>query len=174
MNPLASFGASAGLSLAGSITFATVFLWPRLRAMPRERALAWLVAPHLFARFFGLSFLVPGVVSSALPRAFAYPAAFGDLVTGLLAIAATLALWRRVPGATLLVWLFSAWGAGDLLFAVAQGLRTGMDPGSLGAAFYIPTALAPPMLVTHALTFGLLVRRGVPVPAARIEELRRA
>jgi hypothetical protein len=26
-----------------------------------------------------------------------------------------------------------------------------VDPGALGAAFYIPTAIVPPLLVTHGL-----------------------
>ena len=31
-------------------------------------------------------------------------------------------------------------------------------PGALGAAFYIPTVLVPPLLVTHFLMFRLLLR----------------
>jgi hypothetical protein len=31
-------------------------------------------------RFIGLSFLIPGVVSSDLPAAFAFDAAYGDIV----------------------------------------------------------------------------------------------
>ena len=158
MTPTALFGISALFSLTSSVTFAKLYLWPRLRAMDREHALASLVAPHMFLRFLGLSFLVPGVVSPSLPPAFALPAAYGDLVTGLLAIVATLALSRRAPGATLLVWLFSIWGAADFLFVTFQGLRVGLDPGALGAAFFIPTAIAPPLLVTHLLTFRILVR----------------
>lgn len=159
MNPTALFGLSALFSLSSSATFAKLYLWPRLRAMDRERALASLVAPHMFLRFLGISFLIPGVVSPSLPQAFAFPAAFGDVVAGLLAIVATLALAKRAPGATPLVWLFSLWGAADLLFATFQGLRIGLDPGALGAAFFLPTALVPPLLVTHLLTFRILVHR---------------
>jgi hypothetical protein len=159
MNPRALFGLSALFSLSSSATFAKLYLWPRLRAMDRERALASLVAPHMFLRFLGLSLLVPGVASPSLPRAFALPTAYGDVVAGLLAIAATIALSKRAPGATPLVWLFSLWGAADLLFANFQGVRVGLDPGALGAAFFIPTALVPPLLVTHFLTFRILLQR---------------
>ncbi len=155
----ALFGISALLSLSGSVTFATLFLWPRLRAMDRGRALAALAAPHLFLRFLGLSFFVPGVVSPTLPRAFAVPAAVGDLVAGFLAIAAVVALRRRARVAPALAWLFNGWGAADFLLATASGLRAGLDPGALGAAYYLPTALVPPLLVTHVLAFGLLLRR---------------
>jgi hypothetical protein len=162
MNSIALFGISALLSLASSATLATFYLWPRLVAMDRTHALASLVAPHMFLRFIGLSFLIPGVVSPSLPRAFAVPAAYGDLIAGLLAIGASVALFRRAPWAMLLVWLFSVWGTFDLLFAGFQGLRGGLDPGALGAAFFIPTAIVPPLLVTHFLAFGLLLRKGEP------------
>jgi hypothetical protein len=130
--------------------------------MDRYRALALSVSPHLFFRFIGLSFLVPGVVSPSLPSAFAVPAAYGDLVAGVLAIVAILALTRRASWAPALVWLFNVWGAADLLFAGFQGRRLQIDPGAFGAAFFIPTAVVPPLLVTHALIFLILVRPRVP------------
>jgi hypothetical protein len=34
-----------------------------------------------------------------------------------------------------------------------------IDPGSLGAAFFIPTVVVPPLLVLHGLMFRLLLRR---------------
>ena len=122
-------------------------------------ALVLLVTPHLFLRFIGLSFLIPGVVSPELPAAFAAPAAYGDLVAGILGIIATVALSRRSSWAIGLVWVFNVWGAADLLFAAYQGPQLGIGPREFGAAFFIPTAIVPPLLVTHALIFGLLGRR---------------
>ena len=47
----------------------------------------------------------------------------------------------------------------DLLFAVCQGqIGIGTGPGSLGAAFFIPTVVVLPLLVTHALIFWLGLR----------------
>ena len=116
--------------------------------------------PHTF-RFIGLSFLVPGVVSPSLPVALAAPAAYGDLVAAMLAVVATIALSRRASFATVLVWLFNVWGAADLLFAFYQGLFVvHLDARMLGAAFFIPTAIVPPLLITHGLIFWLLVRPG--------------
>ena len=71
------FGVSALLSLVSSAVVAALYLWSFLRAMDREKALTVLVAPHMFWRFMGLSFLVPGVVSPSLPADFAVPAAYG-------------------------------------------------------------------------------------------------
>ena len=160
MNVRALFGLSALLSLTSCAVFARLYVWPRLRILNRDDALVPLVAPHMFLRFIGLSFLVPGVVSPSIPAAFAVPAAYGDLVAGLLAIAAVLALSKRKHWAIPLVWIFNVWGAADLLFAGVQGARTHLDPGALGAAFFIPTAIVPPLLVTHALIFRVLMRPG--------------
>jgi len=156
----ALFGISTLLSLVSSAVFATIYVWPRIRAMGRDQALGWLVAPHLFLRFIGLSFLIPGVVSSQLPAAFAVPAAYGDLVAGILAIVVVMALATNASWAVPATWLFNVWGAADLLFAFYQGARVQIDPGTLGAAFFIPTAIVPPLLVTHALIFRLLRQTG--------------
>ncbi len=152
------FGLSILMSLLSSVVVAWLFVWPRLQTINGVQALIWLVAPHMFLRFIGLSFLVPGVVSESLPKAWAAPAGYGDLVAGILAVIATIALAQRAPWAILAVWVFNVWGAADLLFAFYQGARVGLEPGSLGAGFYIVTAIVPPLLVSHALVFGLLLQ----------------
>jgi hypothetical protein len=159
MNSHVVVGVSALISFVASIVAANLFVWPRLRTMERQHALVPLVAPHMFLRTIGLGFLVPGVVSPGLPVAFAAPAAYGDFVAGILAIAATLALAKRASWATALAWVFNVWGAGDLLNAIYNGnFQAKIDPGALGATFYIPTAIVPPLLVTHGLIFRLLLR----------------
>lgn len=159
MNSHALLGLSALMSFIASGVSANLFLWPRLRIMNRSDALVPLVAPHMFLRTIGLSFLVPGVVSPSLSAGFAVPAAYGDFVAGILAIAATLALAKRASWVIVLVWVFNVWGTGDLLNAIYQGnFHAKIDPATLGAAFYIPTAIVPPLLVTHAVIFGLLLR----------------
>jgi uncharacterized membrane protein len=158
MNAFALFGASILASFVSSAVAARLFA-PRLQNTDPNRALTLLVAPHMFFRFIGLSFLVPGVVSPLLPAGFAIPAAYGDFIAGILAIVATVALVNRTSWATKSVWLFNIWGAADFLFAFYQGGRVGIQPGMLGASFFIVTLLVPALLVTHVLIFRLLVRR---------------
>jgi uncharacterized membrane protein len=158
MNAFALFGASILASFVSSAVAARLFA-PRLQNTDPNRALTLLVAPHMFFRFIGLSFLVPGVVSPLLPAGFAIPAAYGDFIAGILAIVATVALVNRTSWATKSVWLFNIWGAADFLFAFYQGGRVGIQPGMLGASFFIVTLFVPALLVTHVLIFRLLVRR---------------
>jgi len=135
MNPRTIFGISVLMSLLSSVVVAIVFVWPWLWTTTHEQALLWLVAPHMFLRFIGLSFLVPGVVSESLPKAWAVPAGYGDFVAGILAIIATVALARGAAWAIASVWIFNIWGAADLLYAFYQGARVQLKPGALGAGF---------------------------------------
>jgi hypothetical protein len=107
MNPLAVFGISVFGSLLSSTVVTTLFFLPWLRTRVRKEALLWLVAPHMFFRFIGLSFLIPGAVSASLPKAWAVPAGYGDLVAGLLAILAVVGLARTASWAIAAVWIFN-------------------------------------------------------------------
>ena len=158
MSIAALFGLSVLMSFLAFGIVTKLYIWPRLRGMPREDSLTALVVPHTF-RFIGLSFLVPGVVSPSLSSDFAAPAAYGDLIAAVLAVIATLALWARASWAIAMVWVFNTWGALDLLNAIYNGqIGVGISPGSLGAAFYIPTVLVPQLLITHGLIFWILLR----------------
>jgi hypothetical protein len=107
----------------------------------------------------GLAFLVPGVVSPELPGTFAGPAAYGDLVAAVLALLALAGLSSRLGIG--LVWVFNLWGSADLLYAFYQGLiGVRIQPGQLGAAYFIPTAVVPLLLITHGLVFRLLLPGG--------------
>ncbi len=157
MNTQALFGLSILMSLIAFGLVTKLYIWPGLRNLERSDALIALLTPNAF-RFLGLSFLVPGVVSPALPRAFAVSAAYGDIIAAILATGAILAISRRAFYAIALVWLFNIWGTTDLFLAFYRGSSTGLDAAMLGAAFYIPTAIVPAYLIIHALIFRILVR----------------
>ncbi len=129
-------------------------LAPWLEKMSLNEALFFLTVPHAF-RHIGLVFLIPGVVARPLPETFAAPAAYGDLLTGVLALLALVALrnsWSVARGA---VWLFSIVGTIDLMNALRQ---TNAVP-DFGAAWYIPTMLVPLLLVTQLMIFFRLFRK---------------
>jgi hypothetical protein len=107
----------------------------------------------------GLAFLIPGVVSPNLPAAFARPAAYGDLLTATLALLSLATLKTR--GGIILIWAFNVIGTSDLLYAfyVADRVGVGQDPGLQGAAYFIPTALVPLLIITHGIVFRLLLQR---------------
>jgi len=140
------------------------YIWPELRRQSRAHALRPLLLLHCF-RFVGLSFLVPGVVSPDLPSAWALPAAYGDIIAAALALLAMAVVKSRLELA--FVWLFNLWGSADLLYAFYQGNQVGLEPGQLGAAYFIVTVLVPLLLITHALVFRLLLQPGNPEVSRR-------
>jgi hypothetical protein len=130
------------------------YIWPELRLRERAEALRPLLILHSF-RFIGLAFLVPGVVSPDLPPAFAHSAAYGDIGAAILALL-SLSLLPSAAGIAV-AWLFNVWGSADLLNTFYQANHAGVLAGQLGAAFFLPALVAPLLLITHGLTFRILL-----------------
>jgi hypothetical protein len=158
MFQLALYGISIAFGLVAWGLVAAWYIWPELRRRPRADALRPLLLLHCF-RFVGLAFLVPGVVSPDLPPAFALPAAYGDLIAAILALVALAGLQSRLGIA--LVWVFNLWGTADLVYAFYQGNLVELEPGQLGAAYFVVTVIVPLLFVTHGLAFMLLFRGDV-------------
>ena len=76
------FFASIAFSLIAWGIVTNRYIWPKLRLRPRAEALRPLLTLHTF-RFIGLAFLIPGVVSTELPSAFAHSAAYGDITAAI-------------------------------------------------------------------------------------------
>ena len=141
------------------------YIWPRLRSMDRVEAQRAIATLHSF-RFFGLVFILPGVVGN-LPAGFATFAAYGDFATGLLAMLALLTVRIR-PLFWLFVVAFNVVGAVDLIvdYYHATQLALPAHAGELGATDAIPILYVPLLMITHVAAFYLLAR---PQPtAARI------
>src|SRR5262249_23135703 len=124
-----------------------------------HRAIATL---HSF-RFFGLVFILPGVVGPNLPADFATAAAYGDFATGVLAMLALLTVRIR-PVFWLFVVAFNTVGVADLINDYYLATRAALRElaGQLGATYAIPIIYVPILMITHILAFYWLLR-----PAAR-------
>lgn len=152
--------------VAWLLCFAT-YLWPRLNLMDQVEAQRAIATLHSF-RFFGLVFILPGVVSPNLPASFATFAAYWDFATGILAILALLTVRIR-----LLFWMFvgafNLVGTLDLVLDYYHATKVGLPAlaGQLGAAYVIPVIVVPLLMITHISAFYLLLRRPVFQAARR-------
>lgn len=153
MNTQEIFGLQFLLSLFVIGLLAKWVLAPWLAKQSQREALFWLTLPHAF-RHIGMVFLVPNVLAQTLPDSFAIPAAYGDLLAGVLALLALIAIKNEWKGAIAAVWLFNVIGTVDLLNA----LRHVDVAANFGAAWYIPTFLVPLLLVTHFMIFVRLLK----------------
>jgi len=136
-----------------------VYILPKLQAMDRVQAHRAIATFHSF-RFFGLVFILPGVVGPHLQPDFATFAAHWDLATGLLAILALLSVRVR-PLFWLFVVSFNVVGTADLVLDYYHAVRIGLPAvaGQLGAAYAIPVIYVPALMISHVLAFYLLTRR---------------
>jgi hypothetical protein len=141
--------------------------WPRLKAMDPVEAQRAIAILHSF-RFFGLVFIVPGVVGANLPASFATFAAYGDFATGVLAMLALLTVRIR-PLFWLFIVAFNLAGAIDILVDYYHGNETGLAAiaGALGATYAIPIVYVPLLMITHVAAFYLLARPWLTATPAR-------
>jgi len=137
------------------------YIWPRLKSMDRVEAQRAIATLHSF-RFFGLVFILPGMIGQNLPTGFARFAAYGDLATGILAMLALLAVRKRALFQSLVL-LYSLVGIVDLVVDYYHGIRLGLPElaGQLGAAYAIPIIYVPLLMITH---FAALYLRVCPQP----------
>jgi hypothetical protein len=135
---------------------AKLYLVPHLPTMRPRDVLLPILLLHSF-RHLGLMFLATGATYPGLPKQFSYPTAFGDLLAAVLAMIAISALVMNWKGARALVWLFTVVGTADLCDAIFLATRYGAA-AFMGAAYWIPAFWVPALLVTHYLTFVVLIR----------------
>jgi hypothetical protein len=137
----------------------SVYVWPRLKATDRFDAQRAIATLHSF-RFFGLVFILPGIVGPNLPAGFATFAAYGDFATGVLAILALLTARIR-PLFWFFVVAFNLVGATDIIVDYYHAIQVGLPAmaGQLGATYAIPIIYVPLLMITHIVAFYLLVRQ---------------
>jgi hypothetical protein len=143
------------------------YIMPRLKAMDRVAAQRAIATLNSF-RFFGLIFILPGVVGPHLPNSFATSAAYGDFATGVLAMLALLTVKIRPLFWSFIV-AFNIVGIADILidyYHAIQGDLPGLA-GQLGAGYVIPIIYVPLLMITHVVAFYLLR----PKPRSKITAL---
>ncbi len=162
MSPLTIFNVHLILGYVAWLLCFRTYILPSLKSwdlVVAERAIATL---HSF-RFFGLVFIMPGVVGNLSP-AFAPFAAYWDFATGVLAILALLSVRIR-PLFWFFVFAFNLVGMVDIILDYYHAIQVGLPamPGQLGAAYAIPILYVPLLMITHVTAFYLLLR---PQPKA--------
>lgn len=142
------------------------YILPKLKSMDRIAAQRAIATLHSF-RFFGLVFIVPGVVGPNLPVSFAAFAAYWDFATGVLAMLALLTVRIR-PLFWFFVFAFNLVGIVDLIVDYYHATRIGLPAlaGQLGATYAIPIIYVPILMITHIMAFYWLLRPEPKVASA--------
>src|SRR5438034_10477741 len=96
---------------------ARLYLLPQLSRLRPKQVLVPILLLHSM-RHLGLMFLTRGATYPGLSSEFAYPAAFGDLLTAVLAFVSFFLMSYNSVHARPLVWFFNVFGTLDLLAAI--------------------------------------------------------
>ena len=158
MSPEIIFPIHLVLGYVACLLWFGVYVLPRLKSMSRIQAQRVIATVHSF-RFFGLVFILPGVVGPNLPAGFATFAAYGDFATGVLAMLALLTVRVR-PLFWLFVVAFNLVGTVDIILDYYHAVKLGLPAlaGQLGAAYAIPIIYVPVLMITHFVALYWLVR----------------
>ena len=151
--------------LTVNLVFSTLVFWvagkfyvlPKLSEYEPRTILLPILLLHSL-RHLGLMFLAPGAVYPGLPPQFSHPAAYGDLLTSVIAMITIPAVATQARIAKLLVWVFNIVGSLDLISAITLATVYDASP-FMGAAYWIPAFWVPTLLVTHYVTFHVLIRK---------------
>jgi len=135
-----------------------LYLLPLVSRVRPQQILVPILLLHS-TRHLGMMFLTRGATYPGLPPEFAYPAAFGDLVTAILAVVAIPLVLHGSRATKPALWVFNIFGTVDLLVAITTGTIYNAVI-AMGAAYWIPAFWVPLLLVTHYITFVVLLRRG--------------
>ena len=133
---------------------ARLYLLPFVSRFRPQQILVPILLLHS-TRHLGMMFLTRGATYPGLPQEFAYPAAFGDLVTAVIAFVAIPLVLRGSRLAKPMVWTFNIFGTIDLLAAITTATIYNA-PVTMGPAYWIPAFWVPLLLVTHYVTFIVL------------------
>jgi hypothetical protein len=152
-------------------------LFPAVRSAFLRVPLPMLVGLNI-ARSLGI-FFVFLAWSGRLGGLFPQSAGWGDVITGLLAVAVMGLAARQNASRDRAIWLWNAFGTLDLLTAIALGVTSvngsplqliHAGPGSAAVLTLpwslIPSVLVPFYLITHGIIFAQLRVRGVHAAGA--------
>jgi hypothetical protein len=158
MSPSVIFNLHLVLGYVAWLLCTSAYILPKLKAMNPVHAQRAIATLHSF-RFFGLVFILPGVVGHNLPHGFAPFAAYGDFVTGLLALLALLTIRMRSFFWPLVV-AFNLAGAIDIIVDYYHGVTLALPPvsGELGSTYAIVIIYVPLLMITHVIAFYPLLR----------------
>jgi hypothetical protein len=134
-----------------------LYLLPLVPRIRLQQILVPILLLHSM-RHLGLMFLTRGATFPGMPPECVNPAAFGDLITAVLAFAAIPFVLRGSRLAKPTVWIFNIFGTLDLLTAIITATIYNA-PVAMGPAYWIPSFWVPLLLVTHYVTFVLLRHR---------------
>lgn len=149
-------------STIGLVVYTLIFFWyvqPRLSKLPFEKAVLPLLLLHVF-RFAGFTLLVVGQVDPSLPRPVMSAIAYGDLLAGISALIAALALRGRSSLAVPLIWLFTFVGFADIVNVGRIAISLDLFNQYIGTMWFVSILFFPVLIIAQVYIVYRLINKG--------------
>lgn len=159
-------GATGGMIVVPMILLVaavlTILIRSRTIAAAIDAAPLWWLVAYQGYRVAGLIF-VRLWADGLLPGFFALPAGIGDMLTGVLAIGAVIALLRKLPWARTFAYAVNFFGVADLVNAITMALLSivssdAASPLLMHPLPMVPTFGVPLAFIVHSLSLWQLHR----------------
>lgn len=157
MPPLALLALQLTSSFVVFGLFANLVVAPRLRLLPRNEALLWLLWPHTL-RYVPVALFAPGQTAPEISPVVLRTIAYGDFASASLALVAIAALHAGGTSVLAWVWAFAVVSTLDIVLALALGLGSSIYEHALGVAWYVLTLFVPLICTSQFMVASALVR----------------
>ena len=156
MTAFSAIGIQSALSMTIFSLLAVFYLVPHLRKLKLKQAIITLLWINTF-RYLPLILFAPGQVSASIPESVIAAIAFGDLISGLLALIAILLTRFNIRGAMVMTWLFLTLGTLDSINGVYTAISACAYQFPLGFSWIVVTFFVPLIFVSEALIIHQLI-----------------
>ncbi len=150
-----------GQSTIGLVVYTLIFFWyvqPSLSKLPFEKAVLPLLLLHVF-RFAGFALLVVGQVDPSLPRQVMSAIAYGDLLAGISALIAAIALRGRSGLAVPLIWIFTLIGVADIANVGRIAISLDLFNYYIGTMWFVSILFFPILIIAHVYVMYRLINK---------------
>lgn len=127
------------------------------------KALIGLLLIHCL-RTVGMMVIIPAVVGeiqNPLPQEYAEAIAYGDFASAILALLCVFLLHFGKMKNTILIWIFSLVGIGDLLLAMVNSIRFDATSYTIGSSWFTLNYFVPILWVTHIAIIVMLIKKKI-------------
>ena len=121
MNPTILLYIQVGVFFILEACLFSWYIWPKIKTLSFYSAAIPMLAVSVL-RISALNFINPYIAVNS-PAAFAVPAAYGDLISAVIALIALIAVKKRNGAAVALTWAYIIFGALDLGYTFLLGLQ---------------------------------------------------
>jgi hypothetical protein len=156
MTAFSAIGIQSALSMIIFSLLAVFYLVPHFRKLKLKQAIVPLLWINTF-RYLPLILCAPGQVSASIPESVSTVIAYGDLISGLLALAAVLFITFNISGAMIITWLFLIVGTLDSINGVYTAMSAEAYQFPLGFSWMVVTFFVPLIFVSEALIIQQLI-----------------